>query len=154
MGEEDLSILGVGSLKTLKIAALIFLATSCFAGVTIISPANNSGQPSSVHVTAYATPNSGRTISYMIIYLDNKNVYLKYAKSIDTYLSMASGTHTIQVKSWDNASTIYQNSVVVNVGSGSTPTPSPTPSTGGSNIDQQSGWDSCDKCAGAGGDGP
>src|SRR4051812_37004717 len=116
---------GAGSLKTLTIASLLLLATSCFAGVNITSPSNGAGVSSSVHVTANATPNSGRTISSMIIYRDGTNIYLKYAKSIDTYVSLSSGKHTLMVKAWDNAGTIYQSSVGVTVGGTSAPAPSP-----------------------------
>jgi hypothetical protein len=91
----------------------------------------------------------------MIIYRDGANIYLKYANSIDTYVSLSSGTHTLMVKAWDNAGTIYQSSVGVTVGGSTAPAPSATPSGSGSfNIDQQSGWGSCDACAGAGGNGP
>src|SRR3954462_2062055 len=87
-------------LKTLTIAVVILLATSCFAGVTITSPSNGAGVGTSVHVTASATPNRGRTISSMIIYLDGVNSYLKYSNKIDTYVPLKAGIHTIQVKSW------------------------------------------------------
>jgi hypothetical protein len=123
--------------------------------VNITSPSNGAGVSTSVHVTANATPNSGRTISSMIIYRDNVNVFTKYANSIDTYVSLSTGSHTLLIKAWDNTGTIYQSSVGVTVGGSTAPAPSPTPSGSGSfNIDQQSGWGSCDACAGAGGNGP
>lgn len=91
----------------------------------------------------------------MIIYLDNVNVYLKYAQSIDTTLSVGSGKHTIQVKSWDNHGALYQSSVTVNVAGSASTTPTATSNgTSAANLQQQSGWGSCDSCAGAGGNGP
>jgi len=133
----------------------LLLATPCFAGVSIISPSNGSAVGSPVHVTANASPSSGRVISSMIVYLDNVNVYSKYANSLDTYLSMGPGWHTILVKSWDNYGTIYQGSISVNVGQASTaPTTTTTGSSGAYDLDQQAGWGSCDRCAGAGGSGP
>jgi hypothetical protein len=90
----------------------------------------------------------------MIVYLDNVNNYSKYSNWVDTYLYMGTGWHTILVKAWDNYGGVYQNSVSVNIGSSSTS--STTQSAGATlwNIDQLSGWQSCDSCAGAGGTGP
>ena len=107
-----------------------------------------------VHVTANASPYSGRVISSMIVYLDNVNVYTKYANSMDTYVSAGSGWHTILVKSWDNYGTIYQSSVSVNVGQASSSPTTTTAASGAYNLNQESGWGSCDACAGAGGSGP
>ena len=141
-------------LRISAIVTVLLLATSCFAGVNITSPSNGAGVGAPIHVTASATPNAGNTISSMIIYLDNVNVYTKYANSIDTSISSGTGWHTILVKSWDNHGTIYQSSVSVNVGGAPAPAPAPAPTGGGTNLEQQSGWGSCDVCAGAGGMGP
>jgi len=101
-----------------KVLLCIFLSLATaysFAGVTITSPANGATVSSPVRVTASATADSGKSISSAIIYLDNVNVYSIYSNKVDTYVSMGTGTHTIQVKSWDNFGTIYQQSVIVNV---------------------------------------
>ncbi|MCU1286151.1 MAG: hypothetical protein JWO13_2501 [Acidobacteriales bacterium] len=142
-------------MKKLALIFVVFISSLSFAGVTITSPANGSGSGSPVHVTAAAYPASGRVISSMIVYLDNVVNYTKYSNSVDTYLSMGAGWHTILIKSWDNYGGIYQSSVAVNVGGQASTAPT-TQTTGTNfwNIDQMGGWQSCDTCAGAGGAGP
>lgn len=142
-------------MKALSVLIFLLITSFSFAGVNITSPANGSASGSPVRVTASASPVSGRVISSMIVYLDNVQNYAKYSNSVDTYLNMGAGWHTILVKSWDNYGGIYQSSVAVNVG-GQASTP-PTTITYGStlaNIDQLGGWQSCSTCAGAGGAGP
>jgi hypothetical protein len=90
----------------------------------------------------------------MVVYVDNAQNYVKYSNTLDTYLNMGAGWHTILVKSWDNYGGIYQSSVAVNVGQASTaPTTQPSAPTLW-NIDQLGGWFHCDSCAGPGGFGP
>jgi hypothetical protein len=140
--------------KALSVLIFLFTAAFSFAGVNITSPANGSASGSPVHVTAWATPVSGRVISSMVVYLDNVQNYAKYANTVDTYLNMGSGWHTILVKSWDNYGGIYQASTAVNVGQSSTGSTTQTYGSTLWNIDQLGGWQSCSTCAGAGGWGP
>ena len=85
-----------------------------YVGVTILKPTPNSSSTSSVNVVATAA--SPRPIASMIIYVDNVRMYTIYASSLNTTLSLRSGTHTILVKSWEDVTgTVYQSSVVMNV---------------------------------------
>jgi hypothetical protein len=85
-----------------------------FVGVTVLKPTPNSTLTSSVNVVASAA--SPRPIASMIIYVDNVRMYTIYASSLNTTLSLRSGTHTILVKSWEDVTgTVYQSSVMVNV---------------------------------------
>ena len=92
----------------------------------------------------------------MRIYLDNKSVYLKNAASLNTSISMGTGTHNVTVQAWDSNGKVYITSVHVTVGSSSGGGGGTTTSGGTSisNIDQMTGWSNCGGCAGPGGKGP
>jgi hypothetical protein len=82
-------------------------------GVTITSPTAGSTVSSPVHVVAYE--NSGSATD-MQIYLDNALVFDQAnIESIDTHLTMASGSHHIVVKSWYTGGTNLSSSVTITV---------------------------------------
>jgi PKD repeat protein len=86
-------------------AASITIATN--AGVSVATPLNGStlsGSP--VHVMATASSPNG--VASMIVYLDYNDAYLTYTASVDTYLSMAPGSHLLVIKSWDNVGNVTQ----------------------------------------------
>jgi hypothetical protein len=88
----------------------------------------------------------------MALYVDNVMIYATYSNSMDTTQALAPGTRNINIKSWDNSGAVYQFPFTVSVSTGTTTTPSSA--TVISNLDQVTGWQSCDSCAGAGGVGP
>jgi len=121
---------------------LLILAAACFAGtVTVTSPASGSTNASPVHFVASAT--STHPVSSMMIYVDNKAVYTKYASSLDTYISMGGGSHYIAVKSWDSTGAISVKTFNINV-----TTTSGTSAGRYWSVDQASGWQTCTACAG------
>ncbi len=124
-------------------STLLFLTTACLAGtVTVTSPTSGSSTTSPVHFVASAT--SSYKVSSMMIYVDNKAVYTVYASSLNTYVTMGTGGHSVIIKSWDITGAISTKSLSINVtstGSGSTYL----------NVDQLSGWQVCSNCAGASG---
>jgi hypothetical protein len=84
----------------------------------------------------------------MAVYVDGSLAFKKDGDYLDQSISMASGTRYVVVQSWVNGSARKTaQSITV---SGST-----TPSTARvyGSIDQMTGWQSCDKCSGPGGDG-
>ncbi len=126
---------------------LLILATACLAGtVTVTSPVSGSTTASPVHFVASAT--SSYPVSSMMIYVDNSAVYTVYSSSLNTYISMANGWHSIVVKSWDTTGALSSASLSVNVSSTAS-------STSGSGtywaVDQMSGWQVCTNCAGPSG---
>jgi hypothetical protein len=89
----------------------------------------------------------------MKIYIDNALVYSVASNRIDTYLPAASGSRYVVVQSWDTTGAVQKAAVTVNVAYSTTP----QPSTGGNSfvdIDQMTGWQHCNSCAGIGGVGP
>jgi phospholipase C len=55
----------------------------------------------------------------MWVYVDGVGVYNVKANQLDTYINVATGTHTIMVKAWDSSGTVVRSSVSVTVSSGS-----------------------------------
>jgi len=136
------------------------LSAASFAGVTVTSPTSGSTTTSPVHFVASAS--STNPITAMRIYVDNVSVYLVSASTLDTFVSMATGTHSVVVQAWDSTGAVYKTPLSLSI-SGTTATPTPTPAplpappstaTIKNNIDQLSGWASCTVCAGANASGP
>lgn len=93
------------------------ISTVCTAssnGVTVCSPTNGSTVASPVHVTA-AAKSSLASITAMRVYVDNTSVYSVNAASINTYLSIASGTHSMVVQAWDATGAVYKSSLSIQV---------------------------------------
>ncbi len=126
---------------------LLILTTACLAGtVTVTSPTSGSSTVSPVHFVASAT--SSYTVSSMMIYVDNNAVYTVYTSSLNTYISMGTGWHSIVIKSWDVTGALSSKSLSINV------TSSSSSSGSYSNVDQMSGWQACTNCASSGVDAP
>jgi hypothetical protein len=93
----------------------------------------------------------------MKVYVDNNSAYSTSSSAIDTYISMSSGKHSVVVQSWDSAGAIQKSALTVSVGTASSSSTSTSTSTSTktfTDIEQMTGWSSCDACAGAGGVGP
>ncbi len=131
--------------KELTVSVLFMaLASLCFAGVAVSSPASGSTVSSPVHVVA-----TGSTDVYaMRIYVDNVSVYYTSGYRNDTYVPMSGGSHYVVAQGWSTTGAIYKTPFTINV-SGTT-----TSSFTFSNIDQMTGWQSCGACAGINGNGP
>jgi hypothetical protein len=129
------------------------LISGAFAGVTVSSPANGSTISSPTHFVASAT--SSHPITYMRIYVDNVSVYGVAAGSLSSYVSMSAGGHSVVVQAWDSAGNVLKTALSVTVGS-SSGGGSGIPSNAKvfSQIEEMSGWQNCDGCAGPGGVGP
>jgi hypothetical protein len=138
-------------------AALALVATGAVAqSVNITSPASGSTVASPMRVTATASSTSAVTL--VQIYLDGIKKYEIGGAKLDTSVSAASGAHRLTVQAYDSVGRVFKSSISVSVGTTSTGGGSQQPGTGTgtliSNIDQMTGWASCDRCAGANGAGP
>jgi hypothetical protein len=132
-------------------------SVAAHAGITIKSPTTTTVS-STTTVSASATPDSSSyRISYMSIVVNSTKVAGAYASSISKSVSLRSGyTNRVQVKAWDTSGKTYEKVLSLTVGSTTTSGGTTTTSGGKtySNIDQMSGWGSCDECAGKDADGP
>jgi phosphatidylinositol-3-phosphatase len=92
-------------------------STACTAltnGVTVCSPTSGSTVASPAHVSA-AAKSSLASITGMRVYVDGISVYATNAASINTYISMATGTHSMVVQAWDATGAVYKNSLSIKV---------------------------------------
>ena len=128
---------------------VLTLNAVAFATVSVSSPTDGSTVSTSVHVTS--TSSSSHAITKTIVYLDNKQAYSTSSGTVSTYVTVTSGSHNMVVQSWDSAGTVIKSSSISFKADSSNV---PANATKYLDIDQMNGWDSCDKCAGAGGNGP
>jgi len=86
------------------------------AGVTLTSPRTGATVGSPVQVVASATTtNSSDPIGAMRIYVDDSSVYSTSGASINTAVTMSSGTHHIVVVAWDQVGASWTKDAMVNV---------------------------------------
>src|SRR4051812_37894328 len=100
--------------------------------VSISTPSNNSSVGSPVTLKATATPSSGQKTTGWWVYVDSKATYSGGAtNSINTSLTLSTGTHTILVRAWDTSGNYGDKTITVTV---SKPTVTVTAPTGGSSV--------------------
>lgn len=134
------------------VLATLLLAGISFAGVTISSPTPGSTSASPVHFVASAS--SSHAITAMRIYVDNVSVYAISAASLNTSVTMATGTHSVVVQAWDSTGAVFKTPETITVTAPSGLPVPPSNATTFTNIEDLTGWQSCSVCAGAGGNGP
>ena len=79
--------------------------------VTVCTPAPNALVQSMVHVVAGTTDSN--TVTTMQVYVDNKLTYSVKASTLDTFVSLAVGKHTITVQAWDTTAISFKSNVAV-----------------------------------------
>jgi PKD repeat protein len=77
-------------------------------GVYVTSAAQGSTAGSPVHFVASTTPQAGRTVSLMRIYVDGVNKYQVSAASLNTNITLPKGTHNVSIQAWDTLATLYK----------------------------------------------
>lgn len=133
-------------------ASLCLASLTAMAGVNVSSPANGATVSSPAHFVASAS--ASRPISAMRVYVDGRSVYSVSKASLDTYVSMSSGWHSVVVQAWDTGGAVYKSARSVNVKSSTTSGGTSDGVITHSDIDHMTGWDTCSRCAGEGGTGP
>jgi hypothetical protein len=99
-------------LTSFRTTLLILLCNiAAFAGVTVSAPGNGSVVGTTVQFVASASSDAGLPTTSMMIYVDDQNKYLVYANSLNTTLSLSTGSHNAVVKSWDSAGHLYSSNV-------------------------------------------
>lgn len=139
------------SLFAVIVLAIVLVSQASAGTVTIASPASGATVSTSIHVTASATASS--TVSPIQIYLDGNKVYQVSGSKLDTTITAGTGSHRLTVQAYANGSS-FKSTINVTVGSADTGGGSTSTAKQYSDIDEMTGWGSCDACAGAGGTGP
>ena len=137
-------------LKLFCTSLIVFVSSAAFATVTVSSPTSGSTVGSPVAFTASAT--SSHPVTFMRIYVDNVSVYGIAAASLKTSVSMAAGAHNVTVQAWDSVGLIQKKSFALNATVATGPV-IPANALVYSQIENMSSWQSCDTCAGPGGNG-
>ena len=134
------------------LASILVLISSALAGVSVSSPVGGTATSSPVHFVAKASSNSSSAqITAMRIYVDNVSKYVTSSASLDTSLTIATGSHNVVVQAWDSNGTIYKSALGISV---TATVGIPSTAKVFSNVEDMTSWESCDVCAGAGGQGP
>ena len=149
--QRDINVIGSGS------------------GVFLQSPGANATVNGAVQVVASAfSPNNITTIQ---VYDNGNLVNETPGAQVNVNLPLAPGSHYLVVQAWDASGTTFLNPVTVTVPGANVPQPTsatqapvtqtaapqaniPSGAIARYDIDQMSGWESCDACAGANGKGP
>jgi PKD repeat protein len=84
-------------------------------GVTVSSPTPSSTVNPSVHFVANSTASTGASVTGMKIYVDSTSKYSTTAASINTYLTLGKGSHSIVIKAWDTTNAVYSSSMTIRV---------------------------------------
>ncbi|HKD79644.1 MAG TPA: alkaline phosphatase family protein [Candidatus Angelobacter sp.] len=87
--------------------------TAGTVGVTVCSPAGGSTVASPVRFNAAAR--STNPVTAMRIYIDGVSKYLINASTLDTSLSIASGTHSAVVQAWDSTGAVFKTTLTIHV---------------------------------------
>lgn len=89
--------------------------TASTAGVTVCAPTPGSTAGSPVQFVAAAKSSSTAPITAMRIYVDNVSQYLTNSSSLNTSLSLATGSHYVVVQAWDSTGAVYKTPLTISV---------------------------------------
>jgi hypothetical protein len=87
--------------------------TATVTGVTVCSPAAGSTVASPVHFVAAAK--STHPITAMRIYVDNIAKFTVNASSLNTFVALATGTHSVVVQAWDSTGAVFKTPLTIHV---------------------------------------
>src|SRR6266849_424272 len=124
--------------KLCAVVCVCAFALPAFAGVYVTSPTGGSTAASPIHFVATASsPACSKGVSAMGIYTAPYVLaYVVNGSSLDTYLSMNTGTYNVVVQEWDNCGWSATASIALTVSGTSSP-------SGGKtfyNLQNSSGW--------------
>jgi len=86
--------------------------------ITITSPADGATLTSSTVTVTWTGSDSGSGINYYETRIDSGSWTNKGTSTSHTYTGVANGTHTVDVRAWDNAGNSAMDSVTFNVNAG------------------------------------
>jgi hypothetical protein len=109
------------------VSLLTLPASATVTSVSIQSPYLTGGTTSltsPVHVQA--TAESGLAITGYVVYVDNNNYFQNHSASMDAWVDITKGTHTVYVRAWDSGGSFATSTTYnINVTGYAPPTPPP-----------------------------
>jgi hypothetical protein len=96
-------------------AAATILANAALAqSISVSSPANGNTVLSPVHIVATANGGS-HPVSAIWVYVDNQPAFKTTAASVNTYLSLAAGSHHVVTNAWNSIGQVVTDSLNISV---------------------------------------
>lgn len=125
--------------------SLTLTAGSCSGiCVTVSSPTVTGPVPSPVRFTASAVDGASHPITGFVVYSDNTNVYQNHVSTLDTWVILPFGSHSVYVRAWDSTGAFGTSATFpVNVQGTVIPTPLAGSVTFGNVDDLTTGWGNC-----------
>ena len=100
------------------IIAVLLTTLGLAQSVSVSSPANGANVVSPVHVAATARGGS-HPVSAIWVYVDNQPLIKTTSASVNTYLSLAPGSHHVVTNAWNSIGQVATNSLNISVSSNS-----------------------------------
>jgi hypothetical protein len=123
IGSSKSSLISVRQLKSgskslfCYAATAIILATVALAqSVNVSSPSNGATVVSPVHIAATANGGS-HPVSAIWVYVDNQPLIKTTSASVNTYLSLAAGSHHVVTNAWNSIGQVVTQSLNISVSS-------------------------------------
>jgi hypothetical protein len=99
------------------LASCSFLVQAQVTAVSVHSPDlfpnGTANLVSPIHIEA--TAEDTETITGYVVYVDNVNVYRNFSPSVDAWITLPPGNHTLYVKAWDSHSNLATQTYYINV---------------------------------------
>ena len=96
------------------IVAVVLTTLALAQSVSVSSPGNGATVVSPVHIAATANGGS-HPVSAIWVYVDNQPLVKTTAASVNTYLSLAPGSHHVVTNAWNSIGQVVTNSLNINV---------------------------------------
>jgi acid phosphatase len=110
-------------IKMKSFVCMFALSVCSFAGVSVSSPRNNSGDSSPVHFVASATTSCAGGVSSIGIYTAPYVLAYKVSGStLNTYLTLSAGTYNTEVQEWDKCGGASKTPITITVSGRTTTT--------------------------------
>jgi hypothetical protein len=101
------------------VVCMLTLSVCAFAGVSVSSPASGSTDSSPVHFVASSSTSCSKGVAAMGIYTAPYVLAYKVSgSSMNTYLTLASGTYSTEVQEWDNCGGSSRTPLTITVSGG------------------------------------
>lgn len=145
---------GYGNVQRQTLNVNVAAAVATASAVVVSQPVNGATISTPTRIVSTSTDASGIRATH--VYVDGQLKFQTASATVDTTLELAAGSRYIVVQSWTgNGQVIKSSPITVNVAAQTTTQPiTSTVGTVISNIDEMTGWEHCDRCAGADGNGP
>ena len=110
---------------TIWLASSIVLAHAEVTAVSVQSPnllvSGTANLISPIHLQA--TAEDTETVTGYVVYVDHVNVFRNFSPSVDAWITLPPGNHTLYVKAWDSHSNLATQTYSINVVGFAPPTP-------------------------------